>query len=115
MIRGFRRTDSRTIVSSQDVSGRPESRVTCLMLHASNSVDVTVGMADVRALRHRCSCRLSARSETLKALQVPKVRERLATLGLDPMVMTPNEFDAYVQKEIAVNAALVKAAGIKPE
>jgi tripartite-type tricarboxylate transporter receptor subunit TctC len=31
------------------------------------------------------------------------------------MVMTPNEFDAYVQKEIAVNAALVKAAGIKPE
>jgi tripartite-type tricarboxylate transporter receptor subunit TctC len=53
--------------------------------------------------------------ETLKALQVPKVRERLATLGLDPMVMTSNEFDAYVQEEIAVNAALVKAAGIKPE
>jgi len=53
--------------------------------------------------------------ETLKALQVPKVRERLATLGLDPMVMTPNEFDAYVQKEITVNAALVRAAGIKPE
>jgi tripartite-type tricarboxylate transporter receptor subunit TctC len=53
--------------------------------------------------------------ETLKALQVPKVRERLATLGLDPMVMTPNEFDAYVEKEIAVNAALVKAAGIRPE
>ena len=54
-------------------------------------------------------------SETLKALQAPKVREKLATLGLDPMVMTPNEFDAHVQKEIAVNAALVKAAGIKPD
>jgi len=53
--------------------------------------------------------------ETLKALQAPKVREKLATLGLDPMVMTPGEFDAYVQKEIAVNAALVKAVGLKPE
>ncbi len=54
-------------------------------------------------------------SETLKALQVPKVRDKLAALGVDPMVMTPSEFDAHVQKEIAVNAALVKAAGIKNE
>jgi len=53
--------------------------------------------------------------ETLKALQAPKVREKLAALGLDPMVMTPKEFDAYVQKEVALNAALVKAAAIKPE
>ena len=51
--------------------------------------------------------------ETLKALQAPKVRDKLAALGLDPMVMTPAEFDAHVEKEIAINAALVKAAGIK--
>ena len=51
--------------------------------------------------------------ETLKALQTPKVLDKLATLGVDPMVMTPKEFDAYVEKEIAVNAALVKAADIK--
>ena len=53
--------------------------------------------------------------ETLKALQAPKVRDKLAALGVDPMVMTPTEFDAHVEKEIAVNAALVKAAGIKNE
>ena len=53
--------------------------------------------------------------EALKALQAPKVWDKLATLGLDPMVMTPSEFDAHVQMEITVNAALVKAAGIKPE
>jgi tripartite-type tricarboxylate transporter receptor subunit TctC len=53
--------------------------------------------------------------ETLKALQAPKVRDKLATLGVDPMVMTPKEFDAHVEKEIAVNAALVKAIGIKPD
>ena len=53
--------------------------------------------------------------ETLIALQEPKTRERLATLGVDPMVMTPNEFDAHVQKETAMNAALVKEIGLKPE
>jgi len=51
--------------------------------------------------------------ETLKALQAPKVRDTLAALGVDPMVMTPAEFAAQVEKEIAVNAALVKAAGLK--
>jgi tripartite-type tricarboxylate transporter receptor subunit TctC len=53
--------------------------------------------------------------ETLKALQTPRLREKLAALGLDPMVMIPKEFDAYVQKEVALNAALVKAIGIKPD
>lgn len=54
-------------------------------------------------------------NETMKALQEPKVRERIAALFVDPMVMGPDEFDTYVEKEIALNAALVKAAGIKPE
>jgi tripartite-type tricarboxylate transporter receptor subunit TctC len=52
--------------------------------------------------------------ETLSALAEPKVRERLVSLGFEPMVMTPAEFAAHVEKEISVNAALVKAAGIKP-
>jgi tripartite-type tricarboxylate transporter receptor subunit TctC len=52
--------------------------------------------------------------ETLKALQEPKVRDKLAALGFEPMVMTPAEFAMHVEKEIAVNAALVKAAGLKP-
>ena len=53
--------------------------------------------------------------ETVKALQASRVRERIAGLFVDPMVMSPNDFDAYVQKEIELNAALVKAAGIKPD
>jgi tripartite-type tricarboxylate transporter receptor subunit TctC len=54
-------------------------------------------------------------SETVKALQAPKVQERIAALFVDPMIMTPDDFDAYVQKEIGLNAALVKAVGIKPD
>jgi tripartite-type tricarboxylate transporter receptor subunit TctC len=54
--------------------------------------------------------------ETLNVLQEPHMQDRLAnTLGLDLMIMTPREFDAYVLKEIALNAALAKAAGLKTE
>jgi len=53
--------------------------------------------------------------EAEKALETPKVREKLTALGVAPMRMTPAEFDAYVRRDIAANAALVKSAGIKPE
>ena len=49
---------------------------------------------------------------TQKALQAPDLNERMAKLGAEQMLMTPQEFDAYIKKEIATNAALVKAAGI---
>jgi tripartite-type tricarboxylate transporter receptor subunit TctC len=47
-----------------------------------------------------------------KALQAPDTKERLGKLGAEPMLMTPAEFDAHIRKEIASNAALVKAAGV---
>jgi tripartite-type tricarboxylate transporter receptor subunit TctC len=51
--------------------------------------------------------------ETLRALQNPEVKAMLAKLGADPKPMRPDEFDAFVKKEIDMNAAFVKAAGIK--
>ncbi len=51
--------------------------------------------------------------ETLKALQATDVREKLASLGVDPMTMSPSEFDAYVKKEVILNATLAKLAGLK--
>lgn len=53
--------------------------------------------------------------ETMRALQEPKVRDKLAALGFDPMVMTPKEFDELVARDISVNAELVKAIGLKPQ
>ena len=53
--------------------------------------------------------------ETVKALQLPDVREKMARLGAEPMEYTPEQFNAYLKREIADNAALVKAAGIKAE
>ncbi len=52
-------------------------------------------------------------AESQKALQSVQVRQKFAALGIDPMPMAPAEFSAHVQREIATNAALVKAAGLK--
>jgi tripartite-type tricarboxylate transporter receptor subunit TctC len=52
-------------------------------------------------------------SETTKVLAMPNVRAKLVALGVDPMIMTPTELDAFVQKQIAADAVLAKAAGIK--
>jgi tripartite-type tricarboxylate transporter receptor subunit TctC len=52
---------------------------------------------------------------TIKATQSQKLKERLAKMGIDPLVMSPSEFDAHVAKEIALNAALVKAVGIRTD
>ena len=51
--------------------------------------------------------------EVLKALQAPEVKERLAKLGAEPLPMSPEQFDAYIREELAANARIVKAAGIK--
>ena len=48
-----------------------------------------------------------------KALQTPAVREKLKTLGADPMPLDSAQFDALVKREIETNTQLVKAAGIK--
>jgi tripartite-type tricarboxylate transporter receptor subunit TctC len=51
--------------------------------------------------------------ETIRAMETPEVSQRLSRLGAERMTMTPEQFDAYIRDEIAANAALVKAAGIK--
>jgi tripartite-type tricarboxylate transporter receptor subunit TctC len=51
--------------------------------------------------------------ETVKALREPGLRSRLAALDVEPMAMSPSEFDGYIREEIATQGALAKAAGLK--
>ena len=50
--------------------------------------------------------------ETEKALANKDVQASLAQLGAEPMLMPPEQFDREFARELATNAALVKAAGI---
>ena len=52
---------------------------------------------------------------TLRVLQTPVMREKLSSLGVEPLVMTVDEFKSYVDGEIALNASLAKKAGLKAE
>jgi tripartite-type tricarboxylate transporter receptor subunit TctC len=53
-------------------------------------------------------------NEAVKTMQLPNVKERLETLGMEPMPLTPVAFDAQVRAEIGTTGALAKAAGLKP-
>ena len=52
--------------------------------------------------------------EMAAAVASPAVREKLLTLGVEAMPMSPAEFDAYVKGELARYATFAKAAGLKP-
>ena len=52
---------------------------------------------------------------TQKALQAPEVRERFVALGAEALPLSPEQFDALIREEMASNAEIIKAAGIKPE
>jgi tripartite-type tricarboxylate transporter receptor subunit TctC len=49
------------------------------------------------------------------ALKSQDIADKIRALGGEPAPMTPAEFDAFVRKEIAVNAEIVKASGYKPD
>jgi tripartite-type tricarboxylate transporter receptor subunit TctC len=52
--------------------------------------------------------------ETNKALNVPAVRERLATLGVEPMPMSVDQFDKFVRDDIAGIVKLGKDIHLTP-
>src|SRR5215475_6887737 len=51
--------------------------------------------------------------ETEKALQLPAVKDKFAPQGIEPLPLKPAQFDALIKKEIDINLALVKSAGIR--
>jgi tripartite-type tricarboxylate transporter receptor subunit TctC len=53
------------------------------------------------------------RAETEKALALPTVKEKFAPQGIEPLPLSPFDFDALIRREIEANIALVKAAGLK--
>ena len=53
--------------------------------------------------------------ETQKAVQVSSVQERLAKLGVEPLTMTPAEFDRYFREDVASTVKLAEAAGIQKQ
>ncbi|HET7772559.1 MAG TPA: tripartite tricarboxylate transporter substrate binding protein [Burkholderiaceae bacterium] len=53
--------------------------------------------------------------QTQRALQEPRIRDRLQAMGVEPMPMTQAEFEDFVRRQVAADAALVSAIGLKLE
>ncbi len=52
-------------------------------------------------------------AEVQKALALPEVQAKLAPQGVEPLPLSPEEFDALIAKEIVSNIKLAQAAGLK--
>ena len=55
------------------------------------------------------------RSEVVKAMNVPEIREKMISLGTDPVGSTPEEFRAFMSAENAKWARVIKEANIRVE
>ena len=54
-------------------------------------------------------------TEIARAADLPDVRERFASMGLEPLTLMPREFYAYIAAELKKWTEVVKAANIKAE
>lgn len=54
-------------------------------------------------------------SDTVRALNVPEVRDKLASMGMSVVGASPEETGARLKRDIALSARIIKAAGIQPE
>ena len=51
--------------------------------------------------------------EIVNALALAEVKEKLATLGFDPIGNSPDEFGAWIKTEVAKWAKVIRDANIK--
>ena len=54
-------------------------------------------------------------AETVRALAIPEVRERLLASGNEPISSTPEELGAFIRDEIEKWAKVIKVAGVKAD
>ncbi len=54
-------------------------------------------------------------AELVKILQSPEMKERLAATGTEPLTSTPEEFAAYIKREIAKWGEVIRKAGVKAD
>jgi tripartite-type tricarboxylate transporter receptor subunit TctC len=51
----------------------------------------------------------------VEAMKQPETRQRIASIGVEPMSTTPAEFDAFFKSEVARWTAVAREAGMKAE
>jgi tripartite-type tricarboxylate transporter receptor subunit TctC len=76
-------------------------------------VDTWYGVLAPAGTPREIVARLNA--ELTRLMQSKEMRDRLATMGIEPMASTPGEFGEFLAAEIAKWAKVVKESGAKVE
>jgi len=76
-------------------------------------VPIWYGILGPAGIPREIVARLNA--ELAKAVTSPEMKERLATMGVDPRTITPEQFADFIRSENARYARVIKEAGIKAE
>jgi len=53
--------------------------------------------------------------EITEAIALPEIKERLISIGFDPVASTPGEFAARIEAELELWGNVIRASGIKPQ
>lgn len=99
------------VSSSTRSSAMPSVPTTLETGLANSEYNVWVGMmANARTPRPILQ---RLHDEMVKAIQTSDIQETFRKLVAEPMIMSLEQFDAMLKSEYAMNASLVKAAGVK--
>ncbi len=98
------------VSSSKRASALPNVPTTVEAGYPDSDFDFWIGMFVPKKTPRDIVARIH--QETVNALEDPGVKDKLAKLGVEPLIMTPEAFDARIAKEAPIAVALAKAAGI---
>ena len=98
------------VSSSKRAVALPDVPTTIEAGYPDSDFDFWIGAFAPKATPRNIIGRLH--QEIVKGLHNPSVSEKLVSLGVEQMIMTPADFDARVAKETGIAVGLAKAAGI---
>jgi tripartite-type tricarboxylate transporter receptor subunit TctC len=98
------------VSSSKRASALPDVPTTVEAGFPDSDFDFWIGMVVPKKTPRDIVARIH--QETVNGLRDPAVKEKLGKLGVEEMVMSPEDFDARIAREAPIAIALAKAAGI---
>jgi len=105
------KVDAHAVSGPKRTSLMPELPTTVEAGYPNSDYNFWVGALVAAKTPREIVERLHREIDTL--VKSPEISERIRKLGADPLSMSIAEFDAMIQRELAENAQLIKAAGIK--
>ena len=102
-------------VSSPKRLGLMPDVATLAEIGSARRRNINSGSAPLRRPRRRSRSSSGSTARLSRPCTSRRLADKIIALGGNPMPMTPAEFDAFVRKEIALNAEIVKASGYEPQ